>query len=184
MELQQLLKECKQNSLTAQKYLFDKYAGTYFMVCNRYMKTNEQAEECMMNGFLKLFQSLQHFTFINNTATEGWMKKIMVNECLMELRKKQNFNLVPEEEATGIIINEEALSSLSANEIFSLIKQLPLGYRTVFNLFVIENCSHKEIAEQLQITEGTSKSQLNKARHMLQQLLQNQNNYYAKQSLR
>jgi RNA polymerase sigma-70 factor (ECF subfamily) len=112
------------------------------------------------------------------------MKKIMVNECLMELRKKQNFNLVPEEEATGIIINEEALSSLSANEIFSLIKQLPLGYRTVFNLFVIENCSHKEIAEQLQITEGTSKSQLNKARHMLQQLLQNQNNYYAKQSLR
>ncbi len=183
MELQQLLKECKQNSLTAQKYLFDKYAGTYFMVCNRYMKTNEQAEECMMNGFLKLFQALKNFVFVNSIATESWMKKIMVNECLMELRKKQNFYLVPEEEATSVSVNEEALSSLSANEIFKLIKQLPLGYRTVFNLFVIENCSHKEIAEQLQITEGTSKSQLNKAKQMLQQLLHNQNNYYANQSV-
>ena len=179
MKLEQLLKECKQNSLTAQKYLFDKYSVTFFLVCRRYLKTKEQAEECMMNGFLKLFDSLKNFSFINEKATEVWMKKIMIHECLMELRKKQHLYLVLEDEACDLTIDEEAIGKLSANEIYSLIVQLPVGYRTVFNLFVIENYSHKEIAQQLQITEGTSKSQLNKAKHMLQQLLQQQNNFYA-----
>ncbi len=80
MELQQLLKECKKNSVTAQKYLFDHYAVSMFLLCRRYVKTDESAEEVMMNGFLKFFNSIQQFNYVNDAATLGWLKKITVNE--------------------------------------------------------------------------------------------------------
>ena len=98
-------------------------------------------------------------------------KKIMVNECLMFLRKKNVFNLVAESSAEEISPDEEILSQLSASEIFSLIVQLPTGYRTVFNLYAIDGMNHREIAELLKISEGTSKSQLSKARTLLQKML-------------
>lgn len=180
MELQQLLKECKAGSITAQKYLFDKYATPFFLLCRRYLKTDEQAEEVMMNGFFKFFKSLQQFDYVNDAAAYGWMKKMMVNECLMELRKKNSFLIVAEASANEITVDEDAINRLSAEEIYKLITQLPIGYRTVFNLFVMEQMSHKEIAATLNINEGTSKSQLSKARTMLQQLLQQQNKVYAK----
>jgi RNA polymerase sigma factor (sigma-70 family) len=179
MELQQLLKECKAGSITAQKYLFDKYATCFFLLCRRYLKTDEHAEETMMGGFLKIFQSLGLFDYVNDAAAFGWMKRIMVNECLMELRKKNSFLLVAESSANDIAVDEDALSQMAADEIYQLITQLPIGYRTVFNLFVMEQMGHKEIAASLNITEGTSKSQLSKARNMLQQLLQQQNEVYA-----
>lgn len=179
MELQQLLKECKAGSITAQKYLFDRYATGFFLLCRRYLKTDEQAEETMMCGFLKIFQSLNQFDYVNDAAAFGWMKRIMVNECLMELRKKNSFLLIAESAAHDITVDEDAISQLAADEIYQLITQLPIGYRTVFNLFVMEQMGHKEIAAALNITEGTSKSQLSKARTMLQQLLQQQNEVYA-----
>lgn len=183
MELQQLLKECKSGSITAQKYLFDKYATPFFLLCRRYLKTDEQAEETMMNGFFKIFQSIVQFDYVNEAATYSWMKKIMVNECLMELRKKNGFLLIAENDSTEISVDEEAISKLSADEIFILITQLPIGYRTVFNLFVMEQMTHKEIAVLLNITQGTSKSQLSKARLMLQQMVQ-QNEGYANRKIR
>ena len=133
----------------------------------------------MMGGFLKIFQSLNQFDYVNDAAAFGWMKRIMVNECLMELRKKNSFLLVAESVAHEMAVDEDALSQLAADEIYKLITQLPIGYRTVFNLFVMEQMGHKEIAAALSITEGTSKSQLSKARTMLQQLLQQQNKVYA-----
>jgi RNA polymerase sigma factor (sigma-70 family) len=148
-------------------------------LCRRYLKTDEQAEETMMGGFLKIFQSLNQFDYVNDAAAFGWMKRIMVNECLMELRKKNSFLLVAESSANDIAVDEDALSQMAADEIYQLITQLPIGYRTVFNLFVMEQMGHKEIAASLNITEGTSKSQLSKARNMLQQLLQQQNEVYA-----
>jgi RNA polymerase sigma factor (sigma-70 family) len=175
MELQQLLKECKKGSITAQKYLFDRYSKQFFLLCRRYLRTNEQAEEVLMTGFLKIFNSLAGFSYVNDAASIGWMQKLMVNECLQELRKKHGFLVVAEELAEEIHSDDDVLASMSAAEIYKLIMQLPTGYRTVFNLFVVEQMSHKEIAQLLKITEGTSKSQLCKARQVLQQFIQQQN---------
>lgn len=179
MQLHQLLKECKRHDRTAQKSLYDRFATTMFLLCRRYVKTDEEAEEVMMNGFLKFFNSLQRFQFVNEAATVGWLKKIMVNECLMHLRSTNSFLQVATDNLPDVMQDETVMDHLSADEIFSLITQLPIGYRTVFNLFAVENLSHKEIAEALGITEGTSRSQLNKARQLLQQLLIKNNSDYA-----
>jgi RNA polymerase sigma-70 factor (ECF subfamily) len=152
MELAKLLQECKEERLTAQKWLFDRFSTSFFLLCRRYLRNNETAEECMMNGFLCIYKALPNFEYQNDGAAINWMKRIMVNECLRSLRKKEPMLLV-------------------AEELFQLITQLPIGYRTVFNLHVIEGLKHGEIAQELGITEGTSKSQLNKARMLLQQLL-------------
>jgi RNA polymerase sigma factor (sigma-70 family) len=176
MELQQLLKSCKKGSITAQKCLYDQLCNGFFLLCRRYLKTSEDAEEMMLNGFLKIFAGLASFYYTNDAAAMGWMKRIMVNECLMHLRKRNSFLLTLEssdEEPAG---GETILEKLNADEIFKLITKLPVGYRTVFNLFVIEGLRHTEISALLDISEGTSKSQLNKAKNMLKQLLM-QNNY-------
>ena len=181
MELQQLLKECKTGSITAQKCLYDKFANRTFLLCRRYMKTDQDAEEMVGNGFLKFFARLHSFNYNNEAALWGWMNKIMVNECLMQLRKKNSFLLSVEVAANETDTNETALEKLSATEIFKLITSLPIGYRTVFNLSIIEGYTHKEIAAALGITEGTSKSQLSKARNLLQQLLQKNDIHYGTQ---
>lgn len=180
MDLHQLIKECKKGSVTAQKYLFDRFAKQMFIVCRRYMKNDETAEEQLMNGFLKFFQTIERFEYLNEASTVAWIKKLMVNECLMELRKNSSFLKVATDELPEVAEDEAALHQLSAAEIFKLITQLPPGYRTVFNLFEAEGYTHKEIAAMLGISEGTSKSQLSKAKQMLQQLLHQQNSFYAR----
>jgi len=179
MELQQLLKECKKGSITAHKYLYDTYALQMFLLCRRYMKSDVLAEEVMMNGFLKMFHSLQQFSYQDDISALAWIKKIMVNECLQVLRQKNSFLLTTEEVANELVSNNDIIAKLSADEIFKAITQLPVGYRTVFNLYVMEEMSHKEIAALLGITEGTSKSQLSKARSVLQQLIIQNNRDYA-----
>jgi RNA polymerase sigma factor (sigma-70 family) len=171
MQLYQLLKECRRRSITAQRYLYDQFAVSMFLLCRRYVKRDEIAEEVMMNGFLKFFHSLDEFEYVNDAATIGWMRKIMINECLMQLRSTNSFLQVASEEFPDVVTDEEVIDKLSAEEIFNLITQLPVGYRTVFNLYELENRSHKEIAEMLGISEGTSRSQLSKAKQMLQQLI-------------
>ena len=184
MELKELLKECKINSVSAQKCLFDNFASKTFLLCRRYVKTDEDAEEMMFNGYLKIFKGANHFNYSSDAAVWAWIKKIMINECLMHLRKKETFllsvELVNEEQSN----QETALEKLSAAEIYQLITQLPIGYRTVFNLFAIEGYSHKEISATLNISEGTSKSQLSKARKMLQQLVFQNENDYEKRDIR
>ena len=171
MELAILLQECKEERLTAQKWLFDQFSISFFLLCRRYLRNNETAEECMMNGFLCIFKALPNFEYQNDGAAINWMKRIMVNECLRILRKKEPLLLGAEELGQAVTIEDNALDKLAADELFQLITQLPIGYRTVFNLHVIEGMKHVEIAQELGITEGTSKSQLNKARLLLQQLL-------------
>lgn len=179
MHLHQLLKECKQKSVSAQKCLYHQFATKMFLVCRRYVKTDEEAEEVLMNGFLKFFNSLSQFTYVSDAATVAWLKKIMVNECLMHLRGTNSFLQVVSDDLPEVAQPENVIDELSAEEIFSLITQLPIGYRIVFNLFVVEGMSHKEIAEALTISEGTSRSQLSKARQLLQQLLIQNNADYA-----
>ncbi len=180
MDLDQLIKECRQGSAAAQKYLFDIYADRMMVTCCRYVKNRLDAEEAMLDGFYKFFRSLGSFKYQHEGALYAWIKKIMVNECLMQLRKKNVFTMTTEVEPEQVAIPDMALNNMTADEIYRLIIQLPLGYRTVFNLHVIEGLSHKEIGEQLKISEGTSKSQLSKAKQLLQKMLVNKSEEYAR----
>jgi len=183
METLQLIKEAKQGSAAAQKFLFDQLSGKMLMVCRRYVKNNEDAEELMLNGFYKFFKKISSFSYHGDAALFMWLKKIMINECLMFLRKKNVFKIVTEAEVQEVALPEEALDNLSAEEIFKMIVQLPTGYRTVFNLYVLDGMLHKEIAVLLNISEGTSKSQLSKAKVLLQKmLLQNDMDYDKRQT--
>jgi RNA polymerase sigma factor (sigma-70 family) len=170
-DLQKLLDDCRKHKTVAQKQLFEHFAMQMFIVCRRYVQTDEIAEEVMMNGFLKFFQSLERFEYANDAAMAGWIKKIMVNECLMHLRANNSFLQISIDNFRDEPVDEEIISAISAEEIFKLITTLPIGYRTVFNLAVIEKMPHQEIAKLLAISEGTSKSQLSKAKNLLQQLL-------------
>lgn len=184
MNLQQLIREAKQGSSAAEKCLFDEFGGKMLALCCRYVKSPEDAEEIMLDGFCKFLKGLHAFQYQSDAALYMWLKKMMVNECLMFLRRKNNFNMVRETDAEEIPLQEEALNNLSAAEIFSMIVQLPVGYRTVFNLHIMEGMEHKEIAETLGITEGTSKSQLSRAKSLLQKLLTQKGVSYAKQQSR
>ena len=178
METSELIKEAKQGSGAAQKCLFDQLAEKMAFVCRRYVKNSEDAEELLLDGFYKFFKKLSSFNYQGDAALYVWLKRIMINECLMFLRKKNVFTIVTEATAEEIPLQEEALNNLSAGEIFNLIVQLPVGYRTIFNLHVIEGMPHREIAELLGIAEGTSKSQFSKAKILLQKLLlQNDTEY-------
>ena len=171
MNISELLKEARQGSTAAQKCLFDEMADKLLMICRRYVKSPEDAEEIMLDGFYKFFSNLSSFIYQSDAALFAWMKKIMINECLMFLRKKNVFMIVSDTAAEDISLQEEALNNLSAAEIFNLIVQLPVGYRTVFNLYEIEGRQHAEIAVLLDISEGTSKSQLSKSKVLLQKML-------------
>lgn len=179
-DIPQLIIEAKQGKAAAQKCLFNRLADTMLLVCRRYIKNSEDAEEAMLDGWCKFFTTLLSFNYQNEAALVGWIKKIMINECLMMLRKKNAFILLSEGETEEIQLEEEALSQLSAKEILELILRLPAGYRTVFNLYEMEGMDHKEIAALLGIAEGTSKSQLSKAKALLQRNLSQRGNDYAK----
>lgn len=183
MDASDLIKEAKQGSTAAQKCLFDLFADQMLIVCRRYLKSREDAEEIMLDGFYKFLKNIGSFSYQNDAALFAWIKKIMINECLMFLRKKNVFTMVPETTAEDIVLEDDVMSHLSAAEIFQLIIQLPVGYRTVFNLYVVEGVPHKEIAELLKISEGTSKSQLSKAKALLQKMLsQKQIDYVIRKS--
>ncbi len=180
MAIAELVKQAAQGGAAAQKSLFGMLAGRLFLLCRRYVKDREKAEEILQDGFVKIFRALPRFSYTGEGAFLAWVKKIMVNECLMELRRKNSFVLVAEEEGMEHPVEAAALEKLTAAEIFQLVLQLPAGYRTVFNLCLLEGYSHREVAEALQITEGTSKSQLSKARNLLQKMLEQNEPEYAK----
>jgi RNA polymerase sigma factor (sigma-70 family) len=171
MDTEELIKEARSGSAAAQKCLFDLLADGMMIVCRRYVKTREDAEEVMLDGFYKFFRGLAEFRYQGEKALRAWIKKIMINESLMFLRKKNAFSLLTEAPPEEMGFDENLLDHLTAAEIFGLVVQLPVGYRTVFNLFVIEGMEHREIAVCLGIAEGTSKSQLSKARGLLQKML-------------
>jgi RNA polymerase sigma factor (sigma-70 family) len=172
MEEAELIKEAKKGSAAAQKILFDQLSDNMMIICCRYLKTRQDAEEVLLDGFLRFFQNIHQFSYRGKAALHGYLKSIMINQCLMALRKKNNLNLTGEWDDSEVVLQEDELDQLSAEEILLLIMKLPVGYRTVFNLFAIEGLSHEEISGLLGITVGTSKSQLSKARGLLQKYLQ------------
>ncbi|MFB9862047.1 sigma-70 family RNA polymerase sigma factor [Rufibacter immobilis] len=163
----------QQGDAKAQRLLYERFAGPMMGVCLRYLKNEMDAEEVLINGFMKVYQHVTRFE--QKGSFEGWVRRIMVNEALQHLRKQEPMHLTIEKEHIHLASEDaSADSDMSAEEMMALLLELPAGYRAVFNLYAIEGYSHKEIAEMLHITEGTSKSQLSKARAMLQRMLAQQ----------
>lgn len=181
MDILEILVEIKEGSRAAQKLLFDTTADRMMTVCCRYVKRREDAEEILLNGFFKAYRHLPAFQYQSDAAFYAWLKKLMVNECLMFLRKKHVFMLEADLNTEEVSLDNDALSRLSAASIHAMILQLPIGYRTVFNLYELEGYNHAEIAGLLAISTGTSKSQLSKAKSMLQKMIIQKENYYARQ---
>ena len=163
----ELILGCLKNDRQCQKSIFEYYAGRMMTLCLRYARHNMEAEDILQDGFIKIFQNLDQYKF--EGSFEGWMRRIFINIALKNIKKMSFKNeligaevVIEESEAPSVI------SSMSEQEILHAIQELPDGYKTVFNLNVIEGFSHKEISEMLNITESTSRSQLLKARRELQ----------------
>ncbi|MDQ3291927.1 MAG: sigma-70 family RNA polymerase sigma factor [Bacteroidota bacterium] len=167
----ELIKGLVKGEAKAHKTVYEMYAGVMLGICLRYLKNQMDAEEVMLTGFVKVFQHISQFE--NKGSFEGWMKRIMVNEALGFLRKKEPLHLAIEKDVLQVATEANAEQDLATEDLLRMLHELPAGYRAVFNLYAIEGYSHKEIGELLDISEGTSKSQLSKARAMLQRRLQN-----------
>jgi RNA polymerase sigma-70 factor (ECF subfamily) len=184
MNTPEQIQDARSGNAAAQKALFEHLADPMMALCCRYLKSREDAEEVLLDGFYKFFSHLKEFRYQGEAALYAWLKRIMINECLMFLRRRHAFSIVSEKTAEDLPLSAEPLADLSAAEIFHLIVQLPVGYRTVFNLHVIEGMEHREIATLLGIAEGTSKSQLSKARLLLQKMLLQRGINYVKRNTR
>lgn len=170
----QLISKARKNDRHAQRQLYETFAPKMLAVCRNYIRCRDMAEEVMLNGFFKMFTHLNDFE--NQGSFEGWIRRIMVNECISHLRKSSKMNFVSDERLENTSdYATEIDTELEAEEIQNLIDELPDGYKTVFVLYVMEGYKHKEISEMLEITESTSKSQLFKARKMLQEKIKNAN---------
>ena len=159
-----------------EKDIYYKYADEMYSLCYRYIGDSEISEELLNDGFIKVFKNLKRFKQQGKNSFKYWIKRIMINECLMFLRKKKLKSIVWIENVSEEKINHFDNTSIDdklieKGEIDELIKELPIGYRTVFNLYAIEGYSHKEISEKLKIQESTSRSQLTMARNKLQEML-------------
>jgi len=184
MNIPEQIQDARSGSAAAQKALFDQLADPMMALCCRYLKNREDAEEVLLDGFYKFFSHLKEFRYQGEAALYAWLKRVMINECLMFLRRRHAFSVVSEKTVEDLPQEAEPLAGLSAAEIFGLIVQLPVGYRTVFNLRVIEGMEHREIARLLGISEGTSKSQLSKARLLLQKMLMQRGINHVKRNTR
>jgi RNA polymerase sigma-70 factor (ECF subfamily) len=161
-----LIKRAIENNREAQQNLFTQFSPKMLGVCRQYVKDAHHAEDLLLQGFLKVFTNLHKFKY--EGSFEGWIRRIVVNTCISYLRKKNVIDLFDED----FVFNDAATDSLentSVKDIQRLIDKLPEGYKMVFNLFAIEGYKHSEIADLLGVSESTSKSQLFKARRLLQE---------------
>ncbi|MCO5264121.1 MAG: sigma-70 family RNA polymerase sigma factor [Lentimicrobium sp.] len=171
MDEQQLLKDCLKGDVHAQKRLYEKYARKMFGVCLRYAGDQPMAEDFMQEGFIRVFANLKNYRM--EGSFEGWIRRIMINTSLEILRKKDIFRYASPLDNDFEVSDqaEEGEDVPDTDALVRLIQAMPAGFRAVFNLYVVENCSHKEIGQMLGISEGTSKSQYARARAWLQKRL-------------
>ncbi len=168
MNTEEIIYRCQQNERRAQNELFQHYAPLMYSICLRYMKNRTDAEDVMVQGFFRVFDKIN--TYKSEGSFEGWMKRIIVNECLMTLRKRKSMGMTVVIDDVQNDISIPWMDDLGYDELIALLDELPDGYRTVFNLYAIEGYKHREIAELLDISINTSKSQLILARRKLQTL--------------
>lgn len=167
------ISHAKKGDAAAQRYLYHLYRSKWFMICLRYLPNRADAEDALQNGLVHIFTRMDQFD--ERIGEFGaWTSRIIANDCLQLIRKNQHQLLVNELDNDFPIHDrqENALDKISRQEIMKIIQKLPTGYRMIFNMYVFDGFTHKEIARELNISEGTSKSQLSKARKMLQQTLE------------
>jgi len=162
-----LIKGCISGDRRMQELLYKKFSPKMYAICLRYAGNNYDAQDLLQEGFIKVYKNLEKFR--NEGSFEGWMRRVFVNTSIEHFRRKVNLNSITENEEKGIEDSTwNVLDSLAERDIIQLIQELSPGYRTVFNLYVVEGYSHKEIGDILGISEGTSKSQLARAKMILQ----------------
>ena len=176
MQEDKLIQACLRGKSSAQRQLYELHRTSMFMLCLRYMPTREDAEDVLQEGFIKVFRDLKQFDR-KRGQLKYWMKRVFINTALEHLRSKKRFFPTEEINPNSDLhaVNDEVFSRMSVKELIQLIKRLPTGYRVVFNMYVIEGYSHKEIAEKLNVSVSTSKSQLFKAKAMLRKQIKNIN---------
>lgn len=169
-----LIAQAVENNRHAQQKIYSKHAPKMLSICRQYVKDVQQAEDIMITAFMKVFTNLKNFE--HKGSFEGWIRRIMVNECISYLRAQKKVSFLEDEFYVEDTFNNIE-SHFSVEDIQSLIDSLPDGYKMVFNLYVIEGFKHQEIAKMLGINEGTSKSQLSHARKMLKDQINKLKNY-------
>ena len=167
-----LIKACVKGNAKAQRFLFDKFAPKMLTVCVRYAKNKSDAEDVLQDAFIKVFNKISEFK--NEGSLEGWIRRIMVNTSLDQIRKNSKFSNDTDLEVVSYKLenNDFTFENLVSEDLLKLINSMPNGYRIVFNMFAIEGYSHQEIASTLGVTENTSKSQYLRARSFLKNELE------------
>lgn len=169
MSLNKLIENCKKSDIKAQSEIYQLFAGKLFGVCLKYSRNKHEAEDNLQDGFITIFNKIEQYKF--KGSFEGWMKRIMINTALQKYREKNVLNLVTEEIPEQIDTDVDT-EDIPLDFLLNIIQQLPNRYRLVFNLYVLDGYSHKEIANMLEISEGTSKSNLSRARMILKDRLE------------
>jgi RNA polymerase sigma factor (sigma-70 family) len=168
LSLEEMIEGSKQGNRKSQELLYKQYASKMLVVCARYAKDNFEAEDMLQVGFVKIFEKIKDYK--GEGSFEGWVRRIMVNTSIEFYRKNARmFPVVDLDYAPESPVQENQMARLNMNDLLSLIRNLSPGYRLIFNMYAIEGFSHKEIAQELGISEGTSKSQLARARAILQE---------------
>jgi len=169
MQERELIERCRKKDRRAQQCLYDRYGPMLFAVCKRYVLRKEDAEDVLVEAFFKILTHLEQYKA--EGSFEGWMRRITANEALMFLRRRNLFQFDIEIGEVDFAETNSIHSELAASDILNFLEKLPTGYRTVFNLYVMEGFKHREIADILGISVNTSKSQLILARRKLQAML-------------
>lgn len=168
---EQIVFGCVEKNPLAQKHLYEKFSRKMMGVCLRYCDSTEEAEDVVQNGFISVFENIESFR--GTGSLEGWVRKIMVNTALTNIRKNKKLKQNVELDSVEYMLpsSNHLNDSFAAKDLLKIIQTLPTGFRTVFNLYAIEGYSHKEIGEMLNISEGTSKSQYSRAKAHLQKII-------------
>lgn len=175
MTEQEIISGCKTQNRAAQKCLYDRYAAILYPVARRYVRHQEDAEDVLIQSFYKIMSKIAQYQ--GKGSFEGWMRRVVVNESLMFLRKRHNFHISIDHIAHSMSDGAPSVETiLFEKDILEVVNSLPTGYRTVFNLYVIEGYKHREIAEELGISINTSKSQLIQAKRKISGLLKKNKN--------
>ena len=165
-----LIKACSNGDSKAFRKIYEIHSGTMYSICLRYMNNEDEAKDALQEGFIKVFKNISKFKFTG--SFEGWMKRIFVNSSIELIRKRKMHLDVSELNSNELQLTAKIeTGSMDAEKMMTLVQQLPEGYRTVFNMFIVDGYSHKEISDYLEISESTSKTQLFKARKQLQEWL-------------
>ncbi len=182
MTLEEIVEKCKAGDKQAFTFLYNKYAPKMLGVCIRYAKSREEAEDMLQEGFIRLFQKIDSYR--GSGSFEGWMRRVIVNSAINYYKTQIKYNNTLNVENNDFVFKEEQAAetdseSIPQKKLLEMIQQLPEGYKMIFNLYVLDGYTHKEISEILNISENTSKSQLLKAKRALRQKVEEYRKRYS-----